>query len=151
MVHANVVIHVAASAQDQCRTKKPSTLFCGARYAMLVILLTVQTTFSLSAAVLPLLDTSSYSTACPSWSVLAGLFNGRDVNENVSATAIRRLNKSVSLGRVEPLHCALGHTKTPMLTSDGTQTLTRAKLTTFGRGHCTSAMRYHVSAMCSST
>src|SRR5262249_49829021 len=41
----------------------------------------------------------------------AGLFNGRDVNENVSATAIRRLNKSICLGRVEPLHCALGHTK----------------------------------------
>jgi hypothetical protein len=31
------------------------------------------------------------------------------VNENVSATAARRLNKSIPLGRIEPLHCTFGH------------------------------------------
>src|ERR1017187_1841362 len=46
----------------------------------------------------------------------AGLFNGRDVNENVLTTPARWLNKSVPFGRVEPLHGALGHTQTPMLT-----------------------------------
>ena len=34
----------------------------------------------------------------------AGLFNGRDVNENIPPTSARRLNKSVPFGRVEPLH-----------------------------------------------
>ena len=42
-------------------------------------------------------------------SVEAGLFNGRDVNKNVSATAACRLNKTVPFGRVEPLHCTLSH------------------------------------------
>jgi hypothetical protein len=46
----------------------------------------------------------------------ARLFNGRDVNENVPATSASRLNKPVPLGRVEPLHCALGHNQTPLLT-----------------------------------
>lgn len=48
-------------------------------------------------------------------SVESGFFNGRDVNKNVSATAASRLNKTVSFGWVEPLHCALSHIQTPML------------------------------------
>ena len=45
----------------------------------------------------------------------ARLFNGGDVNKNVLAPAAGRLNKPIPFGRVEPLHCALGHTQNPML------------------------------------
>src|ERR1035437_1251802 len=42
----------------------------------------------------------------------AGLFNGRDVNENVFSSSLR-LNKPIAFHRVEPLHSAACHRRSP--------------------------------------
>src|ERR1700694_6236970 len=44
----------------------------------------------------------------------ARFFNGRDVHEDIFATAVG-LNKSKSLSRVEPLHSTCRHHRTPFL------------------------------------
>ena len=46
--------------------------------------------------------------------IQAGLFNSRDVHENILAAAVG-LNKAVSLSRIEPLHSTYRHRRTPGL------------------------------------
>ena len=46
--------------------------------------------------------------------IQAGLFNSRDVHENILAAAVG-LNKAISLSRIEPLHSTCRHGRTPCL------------------------------------
>ena len=58
----------------------------------------------------------------------ASLLNSRDVDKHIFATAACRLNKPISLSRIEPLHGTCRHFRLQMLTTRGRCRITQRNL-----------------------